>query len=158
MQALSEVIEIDWSKDCKNITAWITLNPICPRDIKKRSFDVFFKLTPKKVKEVAVHEILHLIYFEKWKQVFKEYNEKEFDYPHLVWKLSEITPKAIMGDIRIQKAFKHQPKVYNIWEETKINNKPLLNYIQDFYDNKKDFADFLNKSYEFIKQYKKQLP
>src|SRR3989344_2707540 len=157
MKAISEVVEIDWSKDCENMTAWITLNPICPRDIQKRSFDVFFKFTAGKGKEVGVHEILHFIYFEKWKQVFKKYNEKEFDYPHLVWKLSEIVPKAIMSDIRIQRAFKHKPEVYKVWERTKINNKPLLDYIQEFYDKKKDFASFLKESYEFVKKYEQEL-
>jgi len=157
MKAISEVVEIDWPEDCKNITARLTLNPICPRYIQKRSFDLFFKSTTRKVKEVAVHEILHFIYFEKWKQAFKEYDEKEFDYPYLIWKLSEIVPAAIMADVRIQKVFKHKPSVYKIWEKTKINNKPLLDYIQEFYDKRRDFADFIKKSYDFVKKHEQEL-
>jgi len=157
MLAISEVVEIDWPKDCKKITAWITLNPICPRYIQKRSFDIFFRSSTKKLKEISIHEVLHFIYFEKWKQVFKEYNEKEFDYPHLIWKLSEIVPKAILEDARIQEVFKHKPKVYEVWEKTKINNKPLLDYIQEFYNKRKDFEDFLKQSFEFLKKHESEL-
>jgi len=29
--------------------------------------------------------------------------------------------------------------------------------LQDFYDNRKDFADFLKKSWKFVKQHEKEI-
>jgi hypothetical protein len=64
---------------------------------------------------VALHEILHFIWFEKWKEIFPEHNKKEFESPHLAWKLSEMVPLAILSDSRIQNIFRHKPPVYNEW-------------------------------------------
>src|SRR3989344_4942719 len=103
MLVLSEVVEQEWSDKDRKIFARISLNPICPRYIKQRTFDLFYKQKPQYMKSVAIHEILHFIYFEKWKKVFPKTKEKEF------------------------------------------------------YDNRKDFADFLKKSWKFVKQHEKEI-
>lgn len=157
LSILSEVIEIKWPEDCKEMKSWISLNPICPRFIKQRSFDLYWRFSLKEMKETSLHEILHFIWFEKWKEVFPNYNEKEFESPHLIWKLSEIVPLAVLNDKRIQKIFKHKPSVYREWWIKRINGKPLLNHIQEIYDNKKSFADFMKKSWDFVKAHRKEL-
>ncbi|MBU2523478.1 MAG: hypothetical protein KKE23_04300 [Nanoarchaeota archaeon] len=157
MNALSDVLEIKWSKTDKKFVARVSLNPICPRDIHKRNFDIFYKKGTHEMIGTSIHEIHHFIYFEKWKEVFPGANEKEFDYPHLVWKLSEMVPKIILNDQRVQKAFKYQFGSYKIYEEAKIDGKPLLSYLQDFYDNRKDFSDFLRKSWKFVNKRRREI-
>ena len=155
MLVLSKVIEQEWSEKDKKIFARISLNPICPRYIKQRTFDLFYKQKPKYMKSVAIHEILHFMYFEKWKKIFPKTNEKEFDTPHLVWQLSEMLPGIILNDKQVQNVFKYKFDSYKEYENVKLNGKPLLSYLQDFYDNRKNFADFLRKSWKFVKKYEK---
>lgn len=157
MLVLSELVEQEWSERDKKIFARISLNPICPRYIKQRTFDLFYKQKPKYMKSVAIHEILHFIYFEKWKKVFPKTKEKEFDAPHLVWQLSEMVPGIVLNDKRVQNVFKYKFDSYKEYENFKLNGKPLLSYLQDFYDNRKDFADFLKKSWKFVKKYEKEI-
>lgn len=151
LKTLSEVVEKEWTEDCKEIKAWVSLNPICPRYLKQRTFEVFWKYPIERMKATSLHEILHFIWFEKWKDVFKDYKESEFEAPNLVWKLSEMVPVAILNDNRLKKIFNHEHSVYKEWENKKINDKPLLCYIKEMYDNRKDIADFMVKSYEFVK-------
>ncbi len=157
MKAISEVLGIDWPKKDKEISAFISPNPICPRYIKQRIFDVYYLSSLEWMKAVAVHEILHFIYFEKWKKVFSKANEKHFEAPHLVWKLSEMVPRAILSDERLQKIFKHNPSVYDEYHELEINGKPLLDYIDEFYSKRKNFKDFLKKSWDFVNKHKLNL-
>ena len=157
LEALSEVVEINWPKNTMKIAAYVTLNPICPRWIKKRTFDIYYKFNIRKMKAVSLHEILHFIYFEKWKQVFPKTKEREFDKPYLVWQLSEMVPPIILKDERIQKVFRHKPPAYKEYVKFKIDKKPLLEYFQEFYDNKKDFEDFLKQSWKFVKEHKKEI-
>jgi len=157
MLVLSEVVEQEWSEKDKKIFVRISLNPICPKYIKQRTFDLFYKQKPKYMKSVAIHEILHFIYFEKWKKVFPKSEEKEFDAPHLVWQLSEMVPGIVLNDKRVQNVFKYKFDSYKEYENFKLNGKPLLSYLQDFYDNRKDFADFLKKSWKFVKKYEKEI-
>ena len=71
------------------------------------------------MKSVAIHEILHFIYFEKWKKVFPKTQEKEFDAPHLVWQLSEMVPGIILNDKRVQNVFKYKFDSYKEYENFK---------------------------------------
>ncbi len=157
MLVLSEVVEQKWPEKDKKIFARVSLNPICPRYIKQRTFDVFFRMKPKHMKSVAIHEILHFIYFEKWKKVFPKTKEKEFDKPHLVWHLSEMVPRIILNDKRVQNVFEYKFSSYKKYENFKLNGKPLLSYLQDFYDNRKNFADFLKRSWKFVKKYEDEI-
>lgn len=155
MISLQNVTEKKWLEKDKQINVFISPNPICPRYLKYMSFDVFYRCNVKNMKAITFHELLHFIYFEKWKEVFPEFNEKEFESPHLLWKLSEMVPLAVLSDKRVQRVFKHKPMVYKEWGKIKINKKPLLSYIQNFYNNKEDFSDFLKKSYAFVKEHEK---
>jgi len=157
MLVLSKIVEQEWSDKDRKIFARISLNPICPRYIKQRTFDLFYKQKPKYMKSVAIHEILHFIYFEKWKKVFPKTNEKEFDAPHLVWQLSEMVPRIILNDKKIQKVFNYKFDSYKEYGNFKLDGKPLLSYLQEFYDNRKDFTDFLKNSWTFVKKYQKEI-
>jgi len=157
METLSKVVEIKWPKDIKIIAAKVSLNPICPRNIKKKTFDVYYKANTHRMKEIAIHEILHFIYFEKWKEIFPKTKEKYFDAPYMIWQLSEMVPPIILSDKKIQKVFKHKPLAYKEYEAMKIKNKSLLSYFQEFYNKKKNFKDFLKKSYSFVKKHEKTI-
>lgn len=157
MLALSKVVEQKWSKRDEKIFARVSLNPICPRYIKQRTFDVFYKQKLRYMKSVAIHEILHFIYFEKWKKVFPKTDEKEFDGPHLVWQLSEMVPGIVLNDKIVQKVFKYKFDSYREYKNFKLNGKPFLSYLQNFYDGRKDFEDFLKKSWKFVKKHEKEI-
>lgn len=157
MNALSEILEIKWPKKDKQIRAFVSPNPICPRYIKERTFDVYFLSSIKEMRATAVHEILHFLYFEKWKQVYPKSNEKHFDAPYLIWELSEMVPKTILSDKRLQKRLRHNPNVYKEYKNLKIKGRPLLSYINNFYSKRKDFEDFLRKSWTFVRKHEKEI-
>ncbi len=157
MIALSEVMEQKWPKQDRKIYAGISLNPICPRWIKDRSFDVFYDSTIKQMKETVIHEASHFLYFEKWKKVFPQTKEEEFDYPYLVWKLSEMVPAIILNDKKIQEVFRFKFGSYDEFQNFLLNGQPILSYLQEFYDNRESFEDFLVKSWEFVKGNEKEI-
>lgn len=158
MLALSEVMEKKWPETDRMVRAEISINPVCPRFIRDRRFSVFYKFDSTTMAAACMHEISHFIYFEKWREVFPKTKEKEFDRPYLVWKLSEMVPAIILNDKRIRKVVDFDFRAYPQFERCKIEGKPLLSYLQDFYDNRKDFADFLRKSWTFVRSHKKKIP
>lgn len=157
LESLSDVAEVEWGKGDTNIKGFVTLNTYCPRDLKRRNFDVFYGFDNKYMKKVCFHEIFHFIYFEKWKEVFPKISEKKFKMPNLVWVLSEMAPGIALKDYRIQDVFGHEPATYGIFKTAIIKGKPLLGYIQKFYDKKRDFADFLRKSWVFTQENEKEI-
>jgi len=98
--------------------------------------------------------LLHFVYFKKWHKIFPKTKHREFDSPYLVWHLSEMVPAIVLNDSRLQKIFKYKFGSYDIYENAILDKKPLLSYLQKFYDNRKDFEDFLKNSWDFTKENK----
>jgi len=157
MSAISEVAEIAWPEKDKSITAHVSLSPICPRYIQERRYMVPWFCNTHNIKRISFHEIFHFIYFEKWKSVFPDAKKEEFEAPHLVWHLSEIVPGIALRDKRIQNVLEHEPNEYEEYTGCRIDNKPLLGYIREFYEQRKDFEDFLKKSWNFAKQHEQDI-
>jgi len=157
MKAFEEIHEIKWNKKDEKIIGIITLNPICPIDIKHKSFDLFYRFNEKEIIDVFLHEISHFIFFKKFKEIYSKVNDHEFESPHLIWKISEIMPGIILQDERIQKIYENKKlSVYDNIKKIRINNRLILDILQDFYDNKESFKDFVIKSYDFIKNNQKE--
>jgi hypothetical protein len=155
MNVLSDIVETNWKQ--KEFFCGVSLNPYNPRWIEHNSFDCFYRDDLKEMKETCIHELLHFIYFKKWQEVFPKTNPKEYNEPHLIWKLSEMVPKIILNDERIQIVFKNKFGSYDEFEKMKINRKPILEYLQEFYDSKENFEDFLKKSWKFVKLHEKEI-
>lgn len=155
---LSEIMQINWPENRKNIKAMMSLNPICPRFLKNWSFFIFYNY--KKISdaiEVIMHESCHFLYFEKWKESFPRCNTRSFESPYLEWHLSEILAPIILNDSRIQKILKQKASFYNEHKKIKIEGKTVPKYFTILYNKsqKKDnFAEFLKEAYKMIKRNK----
>jgi hypothetical protein len=134
----------------------ISINPICPRFLNNWSFSIFFNY--KKISdamEVIMHECCHFLYFEKWKKMYPEMNNKKFESPYLEWHLSEIIAPIILNDKRIQKLLKKKAVFYPEHEKMKIKRKNVPEFFTNLYNKReKDFNDFLKKTYDIVKKNK----
>ena len=159
MDALAQINEISWPEKMQEFKARITLNPICPRYLDSNTFDLYFGLADRTMKTIVLHELSHFIFFEKIKEIYPDINEKEFEAPNLIWKLSEIIPWVVLNDERIRKILDLQDSaiVYEDIQKLEINGKRILKIFEEFYDSKKDFSDFLVKSLDFVKEHEKQI-
>lgn len=157
LEKLQEVLEVKWFANLKEIGAYIAVTPICPRFLKQFNFSIFFRFNEKLI-PISAHEITHFLYFEKWKQVFPESNEKEFESPYLIWYLSEILAPIILMN----------PKIINLINTQLKTNYPLLQieglnaleYFDKMYkeslNNHESFEVFLKKAFTKLKEYEKQ--
>ena len=75
-----------------------------------------------------------------------------------------IVPAVVLAEImfiskkgKINLTFKETLNKIKEYENFELNGKPLLSYLQDFYDTRRDFADFLKKSWKFVKQHEKEI-
>lgn len=154
-EILSNILETPWPKSKKKISAFISINPICPRFLDSWSFILFYRQKYKNMLETIMHETCHFLYFKKWKEVFPGAKSKTFDYPYVEWHLSEILAPIILNDIRIQKLLNKKAVFYAEHKKLKINRVDIPNYFNLLYKEhlrqKTNFGEFLNKSYGEIK-------
>ena len=158
MWALSRYFELDWPADCQKITGDISpLLPSNPRDIRSRSFvysaSVFDEMSFVKV---AAHEICHFIFFEKWKTLTSNWTWRSFDYPYIIWYLSELAIDPVLNSQLIQSVIPFRFQANPDMRELEINGSLALEIIRQNFNNEPiDIA--MQKSYEYLKQNRKQL-
>jgi len=158
MKTLEEIHEIKWTKKHSEFNVRIVLSPVNSRYLNYSAFDVFYRDDKKEIIDTFLHEISHFIFFEKLKKIYPKTNPKEFEHPHLIWKMSEIMPGIILQDKRIQHIFKNKKlSVYNSIKKIKIGKNTILSILQGFYNKRKSFEDFIKKSYEFIKKHQEEI-
>lgn len=132
--ALSEAFEIDTSSIFNDLKAYITLNPVCPRFLKEKYFDVFYKNSERGALGMSIHEIIHYIWFYVWHNHFRD-DYEEYDQPSLKWILSEMVVESIMDDNRLSSINPYYPRenggcVYRYFQDMIIQNEPILDTLR----------------------------
>lgn len=136
----------------KIIKASVSINPICPRFLDDWSFHVRYD-RPERMREIAMHEILHFLYFKKWLEVFPDTGREEMESPHLVWKLSEILATVILNNHPTLLALsKFKSKGYKEFQEIQIGKQKLIPYFAKIYKkhlkNKTPIGSFFVECWE----------
>lgn len=151
LNELSMHMQTDWP-DIRCMTAYISINPICPRFLDSFSFFVNFKL-PSYARETIAHEILHFLWFKKWKEVFPDANPAEFGHPHLVWRLSEVmAPVILQCNPQIHDLIHPRRWGYNSFVNLKIGNIVVPQYFAEKYisliKQKANFSDIIKQMWD----------
>ena len=150
--ALSEAFEIDTRTIFNDLSAYITLNPVCPRFLEERYFDVFYKNSEHGALGISIHEIIHYIWFHVWNNHFSDSYE-EYEIPSLKWILSEMAVESIMSDERLAGINPYYPRenggcVYGYFQDMVIQGESILDTLMKMYKNNR-ITDFMEESYRY---------
>ena len=150
--ALSEAFETDVGAIFNDLTANITLNPVGPRFLKERRFDVFYKNSERGAVGVSIHEIIHYIWFHVWNGHFGD-SYDEYEAPSMKWILSEMVIESIMRDARLSSINPYFPRenggcVYPYFQDMAIDGAPILDTIEALYQ-KNGMTDFMEAAYRY---------
>ena len=158
---LNDVYSNAFDNDCNNIlndmVANVGLNPICPRDIQNHSFDIYHYFDSQYAITTALHEITHFVWFYFWQKHFQD-NSTEYDFPNIKWLLSEIVVETIIRNSEINNLIK-QPQyiAYSYFYDMTINGELLFDIMKKMYINRTDIYDFMEKSFNWIKNNESEL-
>ena len=133
LRTLSDHFETTWPEDKQKITGAVTVLPVFPRFLDKYSFYVGHKDISKMI-ETSAHEIVHFLWFKKWKEVFPECKRSEYESPHLAWRLSEIIdPIILQCQPQIKELIKPTSWGYSSFKEIKIGDLSMTDYFKKIY-------------------------
>ena len=121
----NELIKIFGKEFNFECSAYVNLNPVWPRYLNEKCFDVNLDATDEYLLSASVHEIIHFIWFEIWKDNFTQINRKDYDYPNLSWLISEIAIEPIFRFSKLKDLSNANP-AYDYFYTDKINNKTIV--------------------------------
>ena len=153
--ALSDAFEIDTRGIFNDLVGKIGLNPICPRFLEEKYFDVFYKNSERGALGMALHEVIHYIWFYVWNNHFGD-NYSEYETPSLKWILSEMVVESIMDDKRLSSINPYYPRenggcVYPYFQDMRIQEKPILDTLRELY-KANPMTHYMEKSYEYCRE------
>lgn len=109
----------------------IGINPICPRYIQEKSFDINYK--QKSCIPIAIHELLHFYWFDYWNEHLYKLKDFEMENPTLTWAFSEIAIDTLVNCSPLIKYFLNKEVAYDYFYDIKYKDKPLVNVLRDLY-------------------------
>lgn len=153
--ALSDAFGFNTETVFNDLTGNITLNPVSPRFLKERRFDVFYKNSERGAIGVSIHEMIHYLWFYVWNSHFGG-SYSEYERPSLKWILSEMVVESIMRDERLSSINPYFPRenggcVYPYFQNMVIENVPILNTIDSLY-KKNSITDFMEAAFRYCLQ------
>lgn len=148
LSSLEEIFKVELSGD---INAGVMFNATQPRYLDELAFEVYYNNDVSRQIETCIHEIIHFFYFEKWKQVFLDYKREEFECPHLVWLLSEISIDAVMKATKLNKFLYSDKPAYDYFYECEIEGKNMMDIFYNLFINN-SIDNYFKKAIDFINQ------
>ncbi len=156
--ALEEAFELSLMDLFNDMCGYIAYNPICPRYLPDNAFDVFYLNSERGALGMAIHEVIHFVWFYVWNRHFGDKVE-EYETPHLKWILSEMVVDTIMRDERlasINPYYQNGGCVYNYFYTMNIGGKNILETLYGMYCEL-SIVEFMEKGYQFCLEHEREI-
>lgn len=150
--ALSDAFQLDAGLLFNDLRAYISLNPVSPRFLDRRTFDVFYLNSERGALGLSIHEIIHFFWFHVWNQLWQDSYE-EYERPSLKWILSEMVVESVMRDERLSSINPYFPReqggcVYPYFFDMEIDGVPILDTLDQIYKSQ-PIQPFMKESYAY---------
>ena len=119
---------------------------IFPRFLDNYNFYISYDLSEEKLIEVCAHEILHFIWFKKFKELYSDIDRKEYDNPYIPWIYSEMVVDPILNSKDIKKILGINAKAYDYFY-----NEEDIYKIKDIFNTNNTIEDKIKLGYEYLK-------
>ena len=153
-QALEKAFKLDLQNKFNDMVGTITLNPICPRFLDTRSFDVFYLSSEHGAMGIALHEIIHFVWFDVWQNQFHD-DVLHYESPHLPWIFSEMVVDCIMRDellTSLNPYTKDNHAIYDYFYDIIIDQVCIIDTLNELYQNN-NIHDFMSLGYEYCQKH-----
>lgn len=158
--ALSDAFEVDCAVLFNDLRCNVCINPISPRFLEQRSFEVFYLNSERGAVGTSIHEIIHFIWFYVWNDLYHD-DYSEYERPSLKWILSEMVVESIMKDFRLSSVNPYFPRenggcIYPFFFDMKAGGARILDTLDSMYRNLR-IRDFMQSSYAHCRKHEAEI-
>ena len=158
--ALSDAFGVGCSELFNDLRCNISMNPIEPRFLTERSFDIFYLNSERGAIGECIHEIIHFVWFYIWNMLFGD-SYDEYERPSMKWILSEMVVESVMKDDRLSSINPYFLRenggcIYPYFFDMKIDGIMILDTIDDMFKNQ-TIKDFMKNSYAYCREHEAEI-
>lgn len=147
--AQCSIYNYQWKKEDAVIHCYVGYLPFYPRSTKEKCFYISYN-DEERVFSGAVHEINHMIFYEKWNEMHGQAYRKERFWPDPLWFLEEIVVDPTLNDERVKPYTLYENRAYEQFYLPLIENRSIMSYVKQMYESKSSIEGFLEEAYKFV--------
>jgi hypothetical protein len=157
LEAFQDAFRTDLHNEFIDMVGYIGLNPVCPRFLATNTFDVFYRNSERGALGIAMHEIVHFVWFKLWGEYFHD-DIKEYEIPNLKWVFSEIIPELIMRDerLKLRNPYSNGQVIYEYFYKMNIDEKPILDILYEMYSTM-TLHEFMEKGFQLLQKHEEEI-
>ncbi|MBD5477790.1 MAG: hypothetical protein HDR14_00635 [Lachnospiraceae bacterium] len=158
--ALSDAFGVDCVSLFNDLRCNVSMNPIEPRFLKERYFDIFYLNSERGAIGECLHEIIHFVWFYVWNRLFAD-SYDEYERPSLKWILSEMVVESVMRDERLSSINPYFPRehggcVYPYFFDMKAGGALILDTLDEMY-RAQTIEEFMKNSYAYCQEHEAEI-
>ena len=158
--ALSDAFGVDCRGLFNDLRCRVGMNPIEPRFLRERRFDIFYRNSARGAVGESIHELVHFVWFYVWNRKFGD-SYDEYERPSMKWVLSEMVVEAVMGDHRLSSINPYYPReqggcVYPYFFDMMVEERPILETLEALYRSR-DIGAFMEESYAYCLAHEQEI-
>lgn len=158
--AMSDAFGVDCANLFNDLRCNISINPIEPRFLRERFFDIFYLNSEPGAIGESIHEIIHFVWFYVWNRLFGD-SYDAYERPSLKWILSEMVVESIMKDPRLSSINPYFPReqggcIYPYFFTMEVEGTPILDTLDEMY-TKQSIEDFMKNSYAYCQAHEAEI-
>lgn len=132
----------------ETLTIYIGLLPIAPRDINNREIYINIGMKKDRFLNIITHEVLHFIWFDKFKKLYPNIQDSEFIAPHISWIYSElITPIILNRDSIVKLTLSKEECLYDFM------NQEVMDNLKNIFNKNISIDERIREGYQYVKTY-----
>lgn len=152
IEAECKLFHYEWKASHPQIDCFVGYLPFYPRSTEEKCFYVSYQ-DEERVFSGAVHEINHMIFFEKWKEMHGSQCAEPF-WPDPLWYLEEIIVDPTLNDERVKCHTLYENKAYPMfYEKDSVTGVSIMDQVMACYKSHSKIEDFLNASYNIMREH-----
>ena len=152
IDAQCRLFHYEWKESEPLISCNVGYLPFYPRGTEEKCFYVSYQ-DEERVFSGAVHEINHMIFHEKWKEMYGSLMKEEA-WPDPLWYLEEIIVDPTLNDERVKRYTLYENKAYpQFYLPGKDGGPGIMDRVKACYRKHGDaIEEFLSEAYEIVRK------
>ena len=148
IEACCRLFNYEWKAEHPFITCYTGYLPFYPRSTTDMCFYVSYH-DEERVFSGTVHEINHMIFFQKWNEMHGG-GIKEPAWPDPLWYLEEIIVDPTLNEEGVREHTLYENKAYPLFYEPDETGESVMDRIRKLFDSRTSIEDFLEKAYAAV--------
>ena len=151
IEAECQLFHYEWKTFHPRINCFVGYLPFYPRSTEDKCFYVSYH-DEERVFSRAVHEINHMIFFEKWKEMHG-IDGPEPLWPDPLWYLEEIIVDPTLNDERVKCHTLYENKAYPMfYEKDNVTGVSVMDRVKECYKSYSEIEGFIDAAYGIVRE------